>query len=52
VRPEKHVPAGGSGIRKAMQSLEKAGLLVKAKTGRELSPNGKKLLEQCAKEVV
>ncbi len=51
VKPEKHVMAGGSGIRKAMQSLEKAGLLAKAKKGRELTPNGKKLLEKCAKEV-
>jgi small subunit ribosomal protein S19e len=51
VRPEKHVKAGGSTIRKAMQELEKAGLLKKEKVGRSLSPAGRKLLDASAKEV-
>ncbi|MFH1785667.1 MAG: 30S ribosomal protein S19e [Candidatus Micrarchaeota archaeon] len=50
VRPGKHVPAGGSMIRKAMQELEKAGLLAKEKSGRALSPEGRKLLDTTAKE--
>lgn len=51
VQPEKHKPAGGSIIRKAFQSLEKAGLMVKQKTGRTLTPQGVKLLETSAKDV-
>jgi len=51
VKPEKHYPAGGSTIRKAMQELENAGLLKKEKTGRVLTPEGKKLLDGVAKEV-
>ncbi|MBI5228201.1 30S ribosomal protein S19e [Candidatus Micrarchaeota archaeon] len=50
VRPEKHVPAGGSTIRKAMQELEKAGLLTKTKQGRQISAKGRKFLDHCAKE--
>ena len=51
VKPQKHAPAGGSTIRKAMQELEKAGLLTKEKTGRVLSAKGRKLLDNAAKEV-
>jgi small subunit ribosomal protein S19e len=50
VRPARHAPAGGSIIRKAMQELEKAGLLTKEKVGRVLSPKGRKLLDNAAKE--
>jgi len=50
VRPESHRPAGGSTVRKAMQALEKAGLLMKQKAGRTLTPKGRKLLDQAAKE--
>ncbi|VVC02817.1 30S ribosomal protein S19e [Candidatus Bilamarchaeum dharawalense] len=50
VRPGRHMPAGGSTIRKAMQELEKAGLLTKEKSGRILSPKGRKLLDVSAKE--
>jgi len=50
VRPEKKRKAGGSIIRKGMQALEKAGLMVKRKKGREISASGKKLLDSCAKE--
>lgn len=49
VRPERHAKAGGNMIRKAMQSLEKAGLMKKAKTGRELTSEGQKLLDSTAK---
>jgi small subunit ribosomal protein S19e len=52
LRPERHVPAGGSTIRKAMQELEKAGLLIKEKDGRMLSPKGRKFLDMVAKECV
>jgi small subunit ribosomal protein S19e len=52
VRPGRHMPAGGSTIRKAMQELEKAGLLIKQKSGRVLSPKGRKFLDSVAKESV
>ncbi len=52
VRPEHHRPAGGSTIRKAMQQLEKAGLVAKQKTGgRKLTAKGQALLDKAAKEV-
>ncbi len=50
VKPEKKRKAGGSVIRKGFQSLEKAGLMVKKKKGREISAAGKKLLDSAAKE--
>jgi small subunit ribosomal protein S19e len=50
VSPEHHRPSGGSTVRKALQALEKAGLLIKQKTGRTLSPKGRKLLDAAAKE--
>lgn len=52
VKPSVHSPAGGSTIRKAMQELEKAGLLSKQKVGRALSPKGRKFLDAVAKESV
>ena len=52
LRPERHAPAGGSTIRKAMQGLEKAGLLIKQKNGRILSPKGRQFLDTVAKESV
>ena len=52
VSPEHHKPAGGSTIRKAMQELEKAGLLTKQKVGRVLSPKGRKFLDAAAKESI
>ncbi len=51
VRPERKRKAGGSIIRKGMQALEAAGLIVKRKKGREISAAGKKLLDATAKEV-
>ena len=50
LRRERHVPAGGATIRKAMQELEKAGLLIKQKNGRTLSPKGRQFLDTVAKE--
>jgi len=52
VKPQVHRKAGGSTIRKAMQELEKAGLLKKEKVGRTLTPAGRKLLDAAAKEVM
>jgi len=51
VKPEHHKMAGGSILRKALQSLEKAGLMKKDKTGRVLTPEGERLLNQCAKDI-
>lgn len=39
-------PGSGSIIRKALQQLESAGLLVKDKKGRVISAKGRKLLEE------
>ncbi len=50
VKPQRHAPAGGSTIRKAMQNLEKAGLLKKEKEGRMLTPQGRAFLDGVAKE--
>lgn len=52
VKPGRHAAAGGSTIRKAMQELEKAGLLAKQKTGRVLTAKGRKFLDMAAKESV
>jgi small subunit ribosomal protein S19e len=52
VKPEKHTPAGGSTIRKAMQELEKAGLLAKEKKGRVLTSKGRAFMDKVAKECV
>lgn len=51
VKPERHAPAGGSTIRKAMQALEKAGLLIKEKDGRKITGKGRQLLDNVAKEI-
>ncbi|HDI01851.1 MAG TPA: 30S ribosomal protein S19e [Candidatus Bathyarchaeota archaeon] len=56
-RPEHHVKAGGSIIRKALQQLEAAGLVMKAVDekghviGRVLTPKGRSLLDRIATEV-
>lgn len=54
VRPHRHTRGGGSTIRKAFQALEKAGLMEKIEKGlvrgRKLSPRGRKLLDNAAKE--
>lgn len=50
--PEHHVNAGGSIIRKALQQLESAGYIKKAKTGRVLTPKGRSFLEKTAIEII
>jgi len=50
VKPEEKRKAGGSIIRKGLQALEGAGLMIKKKKGREITPAGKKLLDAAAKE--
>lgn len=52
VKPEKHYPASGSIIRRAMFALEKAGYVKKTEKGRELTPKGQKLLDNYAKEII
>lgn len=49
-RPEHHMDAGGAAIRKALQQLEKAGMIQKGKTGRNISAKGKAFLDSAAKE--
>jgi small subunit ribosomal protein S19e len=51
VEPEKKVKAGGKIIRKALQDLEKLGLIEKGKTGRVISPKGQSYLDKKAKEL-
>ena len=51
VAPERHCKSGGNMIRKAMQELEKIGLMKKGKTGRELSGKGHALLDEVAKNI-
>ena len=53
VKPEHSKRAGGKIIRKALQELEKLGLLRKAEDGkgRVLTPKGRSLLDNTAKEV-
>lgn len=55
VKPNRFVRAGGSTIRKAFQALEKAGLMEKVDKGkhkgRRLTAAGRKLIDQCAKDV-
>ncbi|MEW6329101.1 MAG: 30S ribosomal protein S19e [Candidatus Micrarchaeota archaeon] len=51
-RPEHHADGGGSAIRKALQQLEKAGLMEqKKKKGRFISAKGRSFLDSIAKEV-
>ena len=51
VRPEHRKDAGGNTIRKAMQALEKLGLIEKTKKGRILTAKGRKFLDGVAKQV-
>jgi len=53
VAPEHFVKGSGSVVRKALQQLEKAGLVVKVKgKGRTLSPKGKSLLDKMANKIM
>ena len=51
VRRAHHRDAGGSMVRRAMQQLEKSGLVKKEATGRTLSPAGRKLVDAVCKEM-
>jgi small subunit ribosomal protein S19e len=51
VKPGKHVPAGGSTVRKAFQALEEAGLMEKSSEGRKLTAKGMSLLDKTASEM-
>ena len=52
VRPSHNKKSGGGTIRKAMQTLEKAGLLLKQKQGRALTPKGRKFMDSVAKDAM
>ncbi len=51
VKPEKFRKGSGSIIRKALQQLEKAGLVKKTESGRVVTPEGKSLLDKTAAEI-
>jgi small subunit ribosomal protein S19e len=51
VKPEHRSETGGSIIRKALQQLEKAGLIEKKKEGRVMTNKGKSFLNRIAYEV-
>jgi len=51
VRPAHFAEGGGSNIRRILQQLEQAGLLKTAGRGRVLSPKGRSLLDEVAKEI-
>ncbi|OYT60423.1 MAG: 30S ribosomal protein S19e [Desulfurococcales archaeon ex4484_217_1] len=53
VAPEHFVRGSGSIVRKALQQLEKAGLVVKVpRKGRTLSPKGRSLLDKLANKIM
>jgi small subunit ribosomal protein S19e len=49
---ERHKKSGGSIIRKALQQLEKAGLVEKKGTGRVISKKGRALIDNTSKSLV
>ncbi len=48
VKPNRHASSSGAIIRRAIQSLEKHGLLKKEKVGRVLTPKAHKMLDSSA----
>jgi small subunit ribosomal protein S19e len=50
-RPEKSVKAGGKIIRVILQSLEELKYIKKTKAGREITPEGRKFMDNVAFEV-
>jgi small subunit ribosomal protein S19e len=50
-RPERFVKGSGSVIRKAIQQLENAGFVRTTPKGREISPEGRSLLDNSAYEL-
>ncbi|ADL19618.1 30S ribosomal protein S19e [Acidilobus saccharovorans 345-15] len=51
VRPAHFAEGGGSNIRRILQQLEQAGLVKSTGRGRVLSPKGRSLLDEVAKEI-
>ena len=47
-KPNRATKAGGSGIRKTLQQLETAGLIQTTPPGREMTPKGRKLMQEVA----
>jgi len=52
VRPDKHMQAGGKIVRLCMQQLETAGLIVKDKVGRKVTPKGQSLLDKVSSKTM
>lgn len=53
VTPEHFIKGSGSVVRKALQQLEKAGLVIKVRgKGRTLSPKGRSLLDKVANKIM
>ncbi len=50
-KPERFTRASGNIIRKGFQQLEEAGLVKKGKKGREITPAGRKLLDNTAHKI-
>ncbi len=50
--PERFYPASGNIIRKCLQQLENAGLVKKGRKGREITPEGMKLLDKMASKIL
>jgi len=50
-RSERTRKAGGAIIRNILHQLERAGLVSKTKEGRALTPKGRKLLDELAKQI-
>ena len=50
-KPEIFVKGSGSVARKSLMQLEKAGLVKKEKTGRVVTPKGKKFLDNIANKI-
>jgi len=50
-KPEKFVKGSGSVARKSLMQLEKSGLVKKEKTGRTVTPKGKKFLDNIANKI-
>jgi small subunit ribosomal protein S19e len=51
-RPNKFRKGSGSVLRKALQQLEAAGFIIHDKTGRRVSPEGMKFLDNLSQEVL
>ncbi len=50
--PERFYPASGNIVRKCLQQLEAAGFVRKGKKGREITPEGRRLLDKLASKIL